>query len=456
MSHKLIRKEEGMKYDKVVAEYLRHKGSFFLVTNDDMFVKTVRGAMRVMGMSYDSLAVFPRAVDLDGKCRDMFGRNAQVVMFIEVKIDGKSNVFAFKSLKETYGDNLKIICLTPEVSEAQISLIAENEVDSIIVKPISINNLIQKVAFAIRPSNRFSSEIERIKGLIGKREFTEAMAGIESLLREKPDSSICLMLKGDIFKLRNDYNNAEHYYREASRSARLSLKPLQRLADLHRERAESEKCVNYLLLMNKISPLNHLRKIDIGTEYGKLGQDDLARQYYEEAIGIVKSQAGDMLASVLMDVGIRLREFSSDEGVDFMRQALDVKGVGLTRDDLWMVNEMGMSLRKNGDWKGAVETYRQVLDLMPDEGGLYYNLGMAYVQGKEHRRAVEQFEKAVSVSPEILQESPQIPFNIGMVYYQMRRYEEAERYMQVALDVDPGYLQAGNMLARIRGESGKQ
>jgi tetratricopeptide (TPR) repeat protein len=455
MSHKLIKKEEGMKYDKIVAEYLRHKGSFLLVTNDDMFVKTVRGAMRVMSISYDSLAVFQRAVDVEGKCREMFNRNTHIVMFIEVKIDGKSNVYAFKSLKETYNDKLKIICLTPEVSEAQASLIAESEVDSIIVKPISINNLIQKVAFAIRPSNPFSTEIERIKGLIDKRAFSEAMAGIESLLGEKPDSSICLMLKGDIFRMRDDYNNAEHYYKEASRSARLSLKPLQRLVDLYRERGDSENCIKHLLLMNRISPLNHKRKIDIGTEYNRIGQEDLARQYYDVAIGIVKSQAGDMLSSALMDIGMRMREFSSDQGVDFMRQALDVKGSGLTRDDLWMVNEMGMSLRKNGDWQGAVETYRQVLDLIPDEGGLYYNLGMAYFQGKAHRKAIEQFETAVSVSPEILRQTPLIPFNIGMVHYRMKRYEDARRYMLAALDIDPDYSQAKDMLARLEKESGK-
>jgi tetratricopeptide (TPR) repeat protein len=201
--------------------------------------------------------------------------------------------------------------------------------------------------------------------------------------------------------------------------------------------------------------LNHKRKIDIGTEYNRIGQEDLARQYYDVAIGIVKSQAGDMLSSALMDIGMRMREFSSDQGVDFMRQALDVKGSGLTRDDLWMVNEMGMSLRKNGDWQGAVETYRQVLDLIPDEGGLYYNLGMAYFQGKAHRKAIEQFETAVSVSPEILRQTPLIPFNIGMVHYRMKRYEDARRYMLAALDIDPDYSQAKDMLARLEKESGK-
>ena len=67
MSHKLIRKDDVMVYDQVVADYLRQKGSFLLVTNDDMFVKTVRGALRVIGLNYDSLAVHAAASDFNRK-----------------------------------------------------------------------------------------------------------------------------------------------------------------------------------------------------------------------------------------------------------------------------------------------------------------------------------------------------------------------------------------------------
>jgi Tfp pilus assembly protein PilF len=76
-------------------------------------------------------------------------------------------------------------------------------------------------------------------------------------------------------------------------------------------------------------------------------------------------------------------------------------------------------------------------------------MGMAYLQGKEHARAIAQFEKAVAASPEILQESPLIPFNIGMVYYQMKKFQDAERYMRCALDVDPEFEQALDVLRKI-------
>ncbi len=64
------------------------------------------------------------------------------------------------------------------------------------------------------------------------------------------------------------------YYKEAVKESRLNLKPLQKLADLYEEIEESKEYIKYLLLMDKISPLNHKRKINIGEQYSKTGEDE--------------------------------------------------------------------------------------------------------------------------------------------------------------------------------------
>lgn len=201
--------------------------------------------------------------------------------------------------------------------------------------------------------------------------------------------------------------------------------------------------------MDKISPLNHKRKINIGEQYSKTGQDEKAKKFYADAVNIVRTQANDMLASTLMDIGVKLREVNPEQSILFMNQALETKGGDMTREDLWMVNEMGVSLRKKGDWKGAVQTYQQALNVIPNEAGLHYNMGMAYAQGKEHYKAVCEFEKAIAASADILQESPLIPFNIGMVYFQMNRLQEVEWFMKAALKCDPNFERAKTILGKI-------
>ncbi len=450
MSHKLIRKDAAPIYDRIVANFLQNQnGSFFLVTNDEIFVRTMRGALRTMGLNYDSLSIAHISSDIWKKCKDLLEKNSQIVMFIESKINGRSNIFDFKSLKDSFGNKIKIICITPEISEEHVSFIAENDVDSIIVKPISINNIIQKIAFVIKPNNFFQTEIENIKDLIDKAEYDQAGLKIDILLEQKPGSSICMILKGDISRKKGDDKTAEMYYKEAVKESRLNLKPLQKLADLYAENDESKEYIKYLLLMDKISPLNHKRKINIGELYSKSGEDDKARKFYSDAVNIVRSQANDLLASTLMDIGVKLREVNPEQSIEFMNQALETKGADMTREDLWMVNEMGVSLRKKGDWKGAVQTYQQALSMIPNEAGLHYNMGMAYAQGKEHHKAVCEFDKAVAASSDILQESPLIPFNIGMVYFQMNRLQEVERFMKAALKCDPNFDRAKTILGKI-------
>ncbi len=409
----------------------------------------MRGALRTMGLNYDSLSIAHISSDIWKKCKDLLEKNSQIVMFIESKINGRSNIFDFKSLKDSFGNKIKIICITPEISEEHVSFIAENDVDSIIVKPISINNIIQKIAFVIKPNNFFQTEIENIKDLIDKAEYDQAGLKIDILLEQKPGSSICMILKGDISRKKGDDKTAEMYYKEAVKESRLNLKPLQKLADLYAENDESKEYIKYLLLMDKISPLNHKRKINIGELYSKSGEDDKARKFYSDAVNIVRSQANDLLASTLMDIGVKLREVNPEQSIEFMNQALETKGADMTREDLWMVNEMGVSLRKKGDWKGAVQTYQQALSMIPNEAGLHYNMGMAYAQGKEHHKAVCEFDKAVAASSDILQESPLIPFNIGMVYFQMNRLQEVERFMKAALKCDPNFDRAKTILGKI-------
>lgn len=450
MSLQLLRKDASAIYDQIVRHYVTNQhGVFFLVTNDDMFIKTMRAALRALGLNYDPLTVAGISADIGKKCKELLHTSPRLLLIIESKLHGRSNVFDFKIFKQTFGDALKIICITPEISEDHVAFIAENEADSIIIKPISVNNIIQKIAFTIKPINNFYNEIENIEKLIAQHNFDEANKRIDLLLQQKPNSSICLILKGDISKLMHEYEEAEFFYTQAAKESKLNLKPLQRLVDLYAETQNIKNSLKYLLLMDKISPLNHTRKIDIGALYSREGEDKTAEKYYQEAIHIVEVQANDLLASTFMDIGLKLRDHNPEQAMQFMEQAITTKGENITREDLWMVNEMGMSLRKEGNWQDAIQAYQRALRLIPNESGLHYNIGMAYAQGKEYYKAICEFDKAISISPEILRESPFIPYNIGLVYYQMNRYPEVDQYMKMALVLDPDFERAKVMLGKI-------
>lgn len=452
MKHKVFRRDEPSEYEQVVSRFLTgQNGALLLVSKDVLFVKVMRATLRSMALTYDRMHLAYSGEDCFQKCGALLKSCSQVVLMVESRIDGRSTVYDFKKIKDWYKDSVKIICVTPEVDENNVSFIAEQDVDSIIVKPISISNIIQKIAHVLKPVTAFSVEIDRVKALIDNKAFSEAVRALDALLEQKPGSAICLVLKGDIAMHRQDIREAERCYLRAKQGSRLNLKPLQKLVDLYASTDNIRDMLRYLVVMDKISPLNHQRKIQIGEQYSKVGEDRRAALYFSEAVAVVSEQAQDMLAATLMDIGLRVQASNPEQGLEFMRQAMEAKGDSLSREDLWMVNEMGVSLRRRGDWQGAVQTYRKALLVVPGDSGLHYNMGMAYMQGREYLKAVAEFDQAVAGSGDLLRESPLIAYNIGMAHFQLENHAEVRRYMDIALAVDPKFEKARALLDRLEG-----
>ena len=93
-----------------------------------------------------------------------------------------------------------------------------------------------------------------------------------------------------------------------------------------------------------------------------------------------------MLSESLMEIAAKIGEKDQDMALRCVTEAIAAKGEALGRDDLWMFNNRGILLRRQGLWKQAVENYEKALAVAPDDAGLLYNLGVAH----DHRRQLPQ------------------------------------------------------------------
>jgi tetratricopeptide (TPR) repeat protein len=327
----------------------------------------------------------------------------------------------------------------------------EYGVDSVIVKPVSVNSLIQKIALAIKPNTGFQRKVEKVRELIEQKNFAAAQEGIDALLDEKPDSSIALILKGDIARLQKDTELAASCYQQASEYSKLYLKPLERLVALYHETGDQENLLRYLLKMDQLSPMNYTRKIDIGQTYTDLGEKEKSEKFFSQAIKIVKDEANDMLASTLMDIGRKVREKDQDAAVRYMNDALDLKQSQPAIDDLWMYNELGLTFRQRGEWQNAVQTYEKALRIAPNDGGVHYNLAMAYAQGRDYRKAAEHAKQAEQHSS-MLAETPAAAFNMASIYVKTAQKERAAKLLKSCLQGDPAHKGAKELLKKLSAD----
>ena len=438
-------------YDKIFRFFISEAGGCVMaVTHDLLFLKTLKGAFKSLGL--DSRGFLHRnsmnkAVEEAKSALKIF---SEMVFFIEARSEASSNIPAINNLKSFFQSKCKLIVITAETERHNIIYMYEMGADNVIVKPVSINSLIQKVALTLNPNNKLARLVDQARNLLLENKLDEAGKALQSIIKLKPDSAIAFILKGDLARKQKDYAQAEQCYLKACSHSKMFLDPLKRLSELYAETGEISKKLDYLKKLDRLSPLNFQRKVNIGHTYLDLDNHEQAVKYYDEAIRQVQKQALDMVSSTMMQIAGPLEKKAPELGSDYIARAIANKGSSFGREDLWMINEIGMSLRHQGKWEQSVEYYKKGTGIAPMDGGLYYNMGLAFVQGKEYYKALDCFQKAIDFSPDILSQSPSVPYNIARTYHALKRREEALKYVRSALKLDPGFESALKLLSILK------
>ena len=143
------------------------------------------------------------------------------------------------------------------------------------------------------------------------------------------------------------------------------------------------------------------------------------------------------------------------------------KAVELSPKDLLPRRELARAYERAGDWPGAVEQYRALRELTPEEPEAVYQLGKAYLrlsewclkalkdaeppparfyqaQGHTYRLqgqtdlAVRAFQKAAETDPSL----PEIHLTLAQLYIEQKRWAEARQEVDRELSIVPDSLGA--------------
>jgi tetratricopeptide (TPR) repeat protein len=440
-------------YDKIVVDHFNAGGRMIVCSDDAGFVKVVRYALEQLGIDYRSHMLEELDYDaaLTSLTRQYEKTRGLIVIFLERKIGPKSFIKTLKVLKQFYAKRVRAIVTSDEIGREEIVLVYEVGADNVIIKPISANAVIEKIAFAIKPNNELSVLFDRAAECLRQGDLDTAERIAERIFEIKPSSLAGHILLGDVATRRENYDDAREHYQNAAKNERLFVKPLVRLAELCHKTGDLEGRLEYLSKLEKLSPLNFERKIEIGETYLELDDMEAANEHFQQATKVVKRVANEMVSDSLMRIAKKVADKDKDMALQYMDEAISVRGKELSRADLWMFNERGIVLRQQDKWQEAIENYNKALRIAPDDGGIYYNIGVAYAVGKQYRKAVQAFVKALDIDAFILRQSPAVPYNIGLGYMNLGKRQDSIAMFKQALEVDPDYQPARKMLAKLEG-----
>lgn len=324
--------------------------------------------------------------------------------------------------------------------------------DNIIMKPVTANTVIEKIANTVKPSTKVEKMIEKVKKLVDYGSFDKALAVVNKLLSLKPNCAAAYMLRGDIYEKLGKTEQAILQYKEAHESAPLFLEPMDKLATVYERMDNRDAYLKMLIKMDEISPLNIKRKLRIGSINSQMGQLEEANRYFEGALKTTRKQSRENLKNVALEIAESIMNNYPEESEKYFRQALDIKKGDMDESDVYTYNRLGLSLRKQQKPLDAIEEYNNALKIVPKDPGLYYNKAIAYLELKNYDQALVSINQVLSLDSRFHVHNATIAYNIGMVYHMNRYKDKARSFFVQSLEINSNYTPAQNMLEKYDGK----
>lgn len=435
-------------YAEAVIGQLRDGGRIICISDDKTFIDLLRGLIRdELKMPASCLMATSAADMLVRLARQAAGAGESPLFLVERQIKGRDLTFAVRLLKNGFPE-LKVLMLAAESERQRIALLQESGVDGCILKPVDGPALLERMALTVRPQNQVERSLDWARSLLGQGENMRALQVCMQALEQKSNSAAALLLMGDIFRAMEEFDKAADAYAKAAAASPMFLDPLRRLAALHAERGDAARELECLEKLDGLSPLDVERKLRMGELCLKLNQTDKARKVLGDAVRLSTRQAKESSAAVASRVADLYADSAPETAAAYLRRALDARKDFWGQEDLAAFNRLGLLLRRAGRWRDAAEEYQKALAIAPNDAGLYYNLGMAWLEGKDTESARAASLKALALNPELPRASARVAVNLATVFLATNDRMHALPLLRTALELAPDNAEAKELLSR--------
>ncbi len=456
MSFTVMNHEKTVQYQKTITEFAsKEDGYLFLVSQDQNLIKSFRTVLnKEMGIGADRLHYLPDETQFMVEIKTQKLRDKKMLIIIERVLAGKSTLPFIKQGKGLFAD-FRVIVLTSEVERQLLVLFHEAGAESFITRPFSMETLLEKMAFALKPQSKIGQLIDGAREYLDRSKYQEALGVCDKILEIKPGSAAALMIKGDVFKAQGRIDEAVKAYQQAAEEAAMYLEPLKKLALVHKESGNTKEELAYLVKLDSLSPLNVERKIDMGELHMNIGDTGKAEELFAQAIANATNEAVSLIEETKRAIAERCITKNPEFAERFFRSILEDKKDNFKPGDVEIFNRLGIALRRQGKSHHAVKEYEKALKISPKDENIHFNLAMAQFDSKDSSKAKTSIDEVLKINPEFCSNRADLCFNIGMIYYNAQEYERAAIFLKKVLAVEPSHTSAQKILHKISEPGGK-
>jgi pentatricopeptide repeat protein len=317
-------------------------------------------------------------------------------------------------------------------------------------------------------------QVERAQRFLAVGQYEEALSSLDLMLDRDPENLAALSLKGGVYVAMGDLDRAEETFRRCLELDPANSDVVAGLCRVEAMRGRYERVIELAQVGRESrSPFGIFDAIEVHALVS-LGRDDEADALLASALA-EKPDDADLL-SVYAERLIA-------QGKDAEAEAALTRAVANSPFHKRARRQLGELLARSGRPEEAIEVYREMLRIQPDDADAYFaigsimldsdpgaalpyfeeacrlapsrvffltSLGIAYLKDGRTTEAEAALRRAIALSPD----DPGIRNNLGIVLVQTRRFDEAIDELSDLLDKNPRFTPARNNLAIALGESG--
>ena len=376
------------------------------------------------------------------------------ILLVEHLMNGHDLRFMVCQFREAYPE-LRMIALTSDLSRERVMLLHEMGADQCLAIPLDSGTLTGCIANMVRPESRDVRLAQEVRALLRAGDVAQAYTVCQKLLKLKTDGALAHVLLGDVLRKMNKPDEARAAYEEAACHTDVFLTPLKRLAAMALEAGQLETRLLFLYRMDELSPFNVERKMEMGAIHLQLGQSLEAERLFEKALHLADREASLRIVGVSEHIADLYYNVDIIKAEQYWRQSLAGRPGPRSEELVYALNRLGLVLRSQGRWQEALAEYRRAAELSPDDDILYYNMGMACLEGNDVQAAARHMSKALVLNPRLPYSEDSVAFNMGMVFLKSNDTARGLHCMKMAIEQNPDCAEAREALASYGAVSGE-
>lgn len=368
-------------------EYLK---ASCLVVDDELTMRlTIKNMLSRMGFKNVILA------ENGKKALELIKLSKFDIVICDVNMSEMTGIELFKTVRENKKfEDLSFIFVTAEARRDVVARVAENAANEYIIKPFVMATLEDKMLKILEkkfnPSD-IDKYLEQFKKAMEAKDIASAEKALEAASILAPGSATILYNYGQIELLKGNIQGALALFNEAIDKKPMFVKAYNAIGEIYENLGDIENAIHYYERAHHISPANTERLIALSKLYHKTGNVQKAESLLLET----KADVAEGVTTSKRLLGeIYLAKNENEKALETLLTAYKKNP-----NDIFVMDSLAQAYRKLNKPDDALDIYREILKISPDNANVYYNMGKTYLEKGDKAQAIECIKKAWELNP---------------------------------------------------------